>query len=119
MRNFRELKVWQGAHVLVLSVYRASARFPVSERYGLTDQMRKCAVSVPANIAEGIGRGSDADTARFLQMALGSAEELDYYFLLTHDLGYLDQSQHVYLAGEVSAVKRMLNAFVQRLTAEG
>ncbi len=82
MRNFRELQVWQKAHSLALSVYQVTATFPAHELYGLSSQMRRCCVSIPANIAEGCGRGSHAELAHFLQIARGSASELEYQLLL-------------------------------------
>ena len=88
MQDFRDLKVWQKAHNVVLAVYRASAEFPAAERFGLTSQLRRAAVSIPANIAEGCVRSSDADFARFLHISLGSASEVDYYLLLARDLKF-------------------------------
>lgn len=79
MQNFRDLKVWGKAHAATLLIYRATDGFPSTERYGLTSQMRRAAASIPANIAEGCGRASDADFARFLQIAFGSASELEYF----------------------------------------
>ena len=87
MKDFRELKIWQKAHALTLEVYRVTAESPRSELSGLTRQLRRAASSIPCNIAERCDRGSDADFARFLQMALGSASELEYQLLLCHDLG--------------------------------
>ena len=89
MPNFRKLDVWVDAHALVLDVYRVTSAFPREELFGLTSQMRRAAVSIPANLSEGCGRGSQAELARFSSNALGSANELDYFFLLAHDLGYL------------------------------
>ncbi len=86
MQNFRELKVWNKAHAVTLAAYSATESFPASERYGLTSQMRRAATSIAANIAEGCGRSSDADFARFLHVALGSASELEYLVLLARDL---------------------------------
>ena len=85
MKDFGDLKVWHEAHKLTLAVYRASAAFPREERYGLTAQMRRSAVSVPSNIAEGCGRRG-ADFGRFMQIAMGSACELEYQLLLARDL---------------------------------
>jgi four helix bundle protein len=89
MKSFRGLKVWHSAHQLTLAVYKATAKFPKEELYALTSQMRRAASSIPANIAEGCGRGTDADFGRFLQIALGSASELEYHLLLAFDLKLL------------------------------
>lgn len=79
MKGFRDLKVLENAHQLTLQVYKASASFPKEEMYGLTSQIRRAAASIPANIAEGRGRSSDAELGRFLQIAMGSASELEYH----------------------------------------
>lgn len=118
MRNFRELKVWEKAHHLTLGVYNASQSFPRDEIYGLTSQIRRSSVSVPANIAEGCGRNGDAELARFLQIAMGSASELDYHLMLARDLNLLNSSDYARLASEVGEVKRMLTSFVQKLKAD-
>ncbi len=89
MKNFKTLKVWQKSHELTLQIYKATAGFPKEEIYALTSQLRRAASSVAANIAEGCGRHGDADFARFLQIAMGSASELQYHLILAHDLGFL------------------------------
>ena len=88
MKDFRTLTVWQEAHQLTLSIYRVTKNFPKDELYGLTSQMRRCSASIAANIAEGCGRRGNAEFARFLQIASGSASELDYHLLLARDLGF-------------------------------
>lgn len=115
MQDFRKLKVWEKAHALALEVYRKTKDFPREERYELTRQMRRCATSIPINIAEGCGRGGGADLARFLQIAMGSASELDYTLILARDLGLLDGQNYKPLAGGVAEVKRMLTAFIKKL----
>ena len=115
MRDFRELKVWEKAHALTLNVYRTTAEFPKNEMYGLTSQIRRAASSIGANIAEGAGRNSRPDFARFLQIGLGSASELEYHLLLSRDLGYLESGKYQRLSGEVVEVKKMLTGFVQYL----
>jgi four helix bundle protein len=90
MRDFRELKVWRKAHELTLDVYRVTRAFPKEETYGLTSQIRRAAASVGANIAEGSGKNSRSDFARYLQIAIGSASELEYHLLLAKDLCYVD-----------------------------
>lgn len=119
MRDFRQLKVWEKAHALTLAVYRATVAFPRTELYGLTSQMRRSCVAIPTNIAEGCGRGSPADMARFLYMALGSASQLEYQLLLARDLQLLDASLHERLTNDTIEVKKMLATFVQKLKADG
>jgi four helix bundle protein len=109
------MQVWQKAHQLTLAVYQASALYPRTEIYGLTSQTRRAASSVPANIAEGCGRGSDKELARFLYIAMGSASELEYHLLLARDLEYLTTKSYVPLAEAVVEVKRMLTGFIHRL----
>jgi four helix bundle protein len=118
MRDFRELKVWEKSHQLTLAIYKATAKFPREELYGLTSQIRRSCSSIPANIAEGCGRGSEAELARFLQVAFGSASELEYHLLLAHDLSLLNGSDYDKLSGEVTEVKRMLTSFIQKLRAD-
>jgi four helix bundle protein len=110
--------VWQKAHQLALHVYSATSPFPHQELYGLTSQLRRAAVSVPANIAEGCGRTSDRDFARFLQIAAGSASELEYHLLLARDLQLLPNPTYACLHNEVNEVKRMLNSFGHNLIAK-
>jgi four helix bundle protein len=115
MGDFRNLRVWQRAHQLTLDLYGDTRTFPKEERYRLTSQLRRAAVSIPANIAEGCGRNGDTELARFLTIARGSASELDYFLLLAHDLGYLKSSRYEQLAEEVHGISRMLTNFVDRL----
>ncbi len=89
MKDFRHLKVWQKSHELTLAVYKATSLFPPDELYGLRSQIRRSCASIPANIAEGCGRNADGDFARFLQIAMGSASELEYHLLLVRDLNLL------------------------------
>ena len=115
MKDFRELKVWQKAHELSLALYRATATFPKEELYGLTSQIRRACSSIPANIAECCGRGSDADFARFLQVAMGSASETEYELLLSRDLGYLPPAEYAALQECTQEVKRMLSSLLKTL----
>ena len=116
MQDFRKLNVWQKAHQLTLSLYEAKRRFPEEERYGLKSQMRRCAASVPANIAEGCGRSKSGDFARFLEIASGSASELEYHLVLARDLGYIDNSTHEHLTAEAIQVKQMLASLTQKVS---
>lgn len=118
MKGFRDLKVWEKAHQCTLQVYKASTSFPREEMYGLTSQIRRAAASIPANIAEGCGRNSDAELGRLLQIAMDSASEPEYHLLLTRDLSLLAEEEHSQLAHEVCEVKRMLASFIQKLNAD-
>jgi len=119
MKDFRGLRVWEKAHALTLSVYRASAAFPTEERYGLTSQLRRAAASIAANIAEACGRSTDGDFQRFLTIALGSAREVDYFLLLSRDLGILKDEIYQCAYGDVSEVQRMLSSLIRRVGSEG
>ena len=118
MKDFRELKVWQKAHQLTLAVYEASRGFPREELYGLTSQVRRASASIPTNLAEGCGRSSDSEMARFCSMAMGSASELEYLLMLARDLGLLQHDQEQPLALATTEVKRMLASLIQKLTAD-
>ena len=118
MKNFKDLEVWVKAHQLTLEIYRVTQTFPRDELYGLTGQIRRSCASIPANIAEGCGRSGDAELARFLQIAMGSASELEYHILLARDLNLLNATDYDRLAGDVTMVKRMLASFIKRLTAD-
>ena len=108
MQDFRSLEVWRKSHRLTLELYRVTSRFPNSELYGLTSQIRRAAASVPANIAEGCGRYGNAELTRFLRIAIGSSSELEYHILLAHDLNYIDKQEHDELSKRVIEVRRML-----------
>jgi four helix bundle protein len=118
LKDFRELKVWGKAHQLTLDVYRATMTFPKDEQYGLTSQLRRAASSIPANIAEGCGRGSNIDFARFLQIAMGSASEVEYHLLLATDLNILTAAQHKHLELQIIEIKRMLSSLIQKIKAD-
>jgi four helix bundle protein len=100
-------------------MYQITASFPHEELFGLTSQFRRASASIPANIAEGCGRDSDADFRRFLQIAMGSASELEYHVLLSRDLGFVGAADYESLAEGITEVKRMLTGLIQRLKADG
>ena len=118
MRDFIKLKVWEKAHHLTLQVYRITKKFPSDERFGLTVQLRRAAASVPTNIAEGCGRDSERELARFMSIAAGSASEVEYQLRLACDLNYIQDEEYRELNQQVNEVKRMLNSFIQKLTAK-
>lgn len=113
MQDFRNIKAWQKGHQVVLEVYRATAKYPKDELFGLTSQTRRAVVSVTANIAEGCERGSDADFARHLQIAIGSAFEVDSLLLTARDLDLLSDDVYGPLNENVEELKRLLNGFLQ------
>jgi four helix bundle protein len=110
--------VWHKAHALTLRVDESTVAFPESERFGLTNQVRRAAASIPANLAEGCGRGSDADLRRYLNIAMGSASETEYHILLAHDLGFLAAPAFERLTTDVHEVKRMVASFISKLNAD-
>lgn len=118
MKDFRRLKVWDKSHNLTMNIYRDTENFPHHEVYGITSQLRRACVSIPTNIAEGCGRGSDSDMKRFMQIALGSASETEYLILLATELGYLSKEQSFELSSKMVEIKQMLSALIQRLKAD-
>ena len=110
MRNYKDLRVWEEAHRLTLTVYKTTQAFPKEERFGLTSQIRRASASIAANLAEGCGRRSDGEMGRFVQIAMGSGAELSYHLLLAKDLGFVNEEQHVELHASLERVLRMLSA---------
>ena len=108
MQNFRKLRVWQRAHTLTLAVYCSTKSFPASERYGLTAQLRSAAISIAANIAEGCGHNSDGSMRHHVQIATGSACEIEAELLVARDLDYLSTAAADDLIAQVAALRRML-----------
>lgn len=115
MQDFRKLRVWQASRPLTVAVYSAVKRFPIEERYGLAAQLRASVTSIGANIAEGFGRGTRADTARCLQIAIGSGGETLHHLITAMDLGYLTQGEFDELEGKVGPVRRMLTKLLFRV----
>ena len=115
LKNYRELKVWQKSYSLCLDIYRLTRVFPKEERYGLTSQIRRSAVSVPSNIAEGYGRKTTADYIRLLYIAYGSVCELETQILLSGDLNYIKVEKLEEIKGNISEVERMLKALITSL----
>jgi four helix bundle protein len=113
-RTFEDLVVWQKSHALVLGIYRLSTVFPKNEMYGLTSQIRRAAVSIPANIAEGFKKRGRSDKARFMNIAQGSLEETRYYLILARDLGYTNNNS---LLNQLEEVSRLLEAYSRTILA--
>ncbi len=115
MRNYEELEVWRKAHSLTVQLYEATAPFPRSEMFGLTSQIRRAAGSIGANLAEGCGRWNEVELARYVQIAMGSASELQNHLRLAKDLGFLSESAHSSLLKTVISIRQMLTALLQTL----
>lgn len=117
MQDFKNIEVWKKSHLLVKYIYRATESFPSSEVYGITSQLRRAAVSIPTNIAEGAAKGSNADFGRFLQIAFGSASEVEYLILLAFELNILKEDEYEQLNNQTVEVKKMLSGFIKKLKA--
>jgi four helix bundle protein len=115
-RRFKDLKVWEYAHEMVLKVYKMTAAFPAEERYALTSQMKRAALSVPANIAEGVGRKSSKEFAQSLIIARGSLSETEYYLLLAKDLNYISDDDYKKAILNIKEIGRMLNGLINSIS---
>ena len=117
MRDFRKIQVWEKAHRFVLQIYKVTSAFPKDELYGLTSQIRRAAASIPSNIAEGCGRDTQTELARFIHIAGGSASELKYQLILANDLGHIDDETYPNLDSEINEIQRMLYGFEKAVQA--
>jgi len=115
LKNYKELKVWQRSYQLCLEIYKTTKRFPKEETYGLTSQIRRSAVSIPSNIAEGYGRKTTLEYVRSLYIAYGSNCELETQMLLSGDLGYIEAAKSKKLQDDIGEVERMLKALIKSL----
>ncbi|KAA6430507.1 four helix bundle protein [Dyadobacter flavalbus] len=118
MKDFRVLRVWEKSHQLVLDIYAISKNFPKNELFGLVSQIRRSAVSIPSNISEGCGRLSDAELAKFMVIASGSASELEYQLLLSKYLHFLSLDEYEKLANDLTEIHKMLNSFIKKLNTK-
>ena len=115
MKDFRKLVVWEKAHNLVLFIYKVTKAFPNEEQYGLVSQIRRAATSTPTNIAEGCGKNTQPDFARYLQNAFGSMQEVQYLSFLSFELQYLNRDDYHQLEKDISEVKAMLTRLIQKI----
>lgn len=115
MKDYKNFTVWQKSHQLTLDVYKIVNDFPKEELFGLVSQMKRSSSSIPTNIAEGCGRNSDKDFARFLIIAFGSANELEYQFILSRDLNFIDAEMSENLMLQIEEIKKMLNSLISKL----
>jgi four helix bundle protein len=115
MRNYKKYIVWQKSHELVLCIYKVNRAFPKEELFALTSQMKRSSSSIPTNIAEGCGRGSDKDFCKFLYFSYGSANELEYQIILSIDLNFVNADEGQKLLNAIEEIKKMLNALITKL----
>lgn len=115
MQNYKDLKVWEKAHRFTLDVYEATKSFPKEEIYSLTNQLRRASSSIPANIAEGCGKNTQADFAHYLNISLGSSNEAEYFLILARDLKYLNEDSFANLFKIVNEVKAMLISLISKV----
>jgi len=118
MKDFRDLRVWDKSHRLTLRIYSVSANFPKYELYGLISQIRRCSASIGANVAEACGKRGNKAFQRYLQIASGSACELDYHLLLSRDLGFLAEADYGDLSKQLTEVRKMLTSLLQKIDTE-
>jgi len=115
MQNYKDLKVWEKAHHFTLSVYKITKAFPKEEIYSLTNQLRRSASSIPANIAEGCGKKSQAEFAHFLNISLGSANESEYFLILSRDLNYLSEDNFTVLFTTINEIKAIFISLITKV----
>lgn len=117
MKDYRNLKVWEKAHRVALRIYQLTKAFPKEELYNLTSQIRRSALSIPTNIAEGSGKFTNTDFAKFLQIALGSAHEVEYLILFSHELKLLPLEDFQSVSSEIGEIKAMLISLIKKIRA--
>jgi len=115
MRDFRKLKIWERSHAFTLNIYKTTKSFPKEELYGITSQLRRAAASIPTNIAEGCGKQTEKDFARYISISAGSTSETEYLLTLSTDLKYLNESHSKELIIEINEIKKMLNGLLIKI----
>lgn len=115
MRDFRQYSVWQKAIDFTTEIYKITSSYPSSEKYGLTNQLQRAAVSIASNIAEGASRTSEKDFAHFLEISLGSSFEVETQLLISKNLNYISEAQHSAIIKELDILQKQLNQFINRI----
>ena len=118
MKAYRKLKVWEKSHQLVLDIYKVTKQFPKEELFGITSQLRRASVSILNNIAEGCGRDSDRELKRFLVIANGSANEVEYLLYLSFSLGYITNEEYKKLENDVLEIMKMITSFKNKIKSD-
>ena len=115
MQDYKKLKVWKLSHNLVINLYKITSSFPANERFSLVSQIKRAAISIPANIAEGCGRGSNNDLARFIKISLGSAFELEYFIFLSVELKFITSENSENILSKIIEIKQMLSSLLKKI----
>ncbi|MBE98772.1 four helix bundle protein [Flavobacterium coralii] len=115
MKDYKKFLVWQKAHQLTLEIYRVTKNFPKSEQFNLISQINRASLSIPTNIAEGCGRESQKELIRFLYISSGSAHEMEYFLLVSKDLGFIEKDLYNKLNSEVNEIKKMLASLIRKI----
>tara|TARA_Y100000814_G_C12065729_1_gene311189 strand:- start:176 stop:541 length:366 start_codon:yes stop_codon:yes gene_type:complete len=115
MKDYKKFLVWQKAHQLTLEIYRVTKNFPKSEQFNLISQINRASLSIPTNIAEGCGRESQKELIRFLYISSGSANEMEYFLLVSKDLGFIEKDLYNKLNSEVNEIKKMLASLIRKI----
>lgn len=115
MRDYKKIEVWKRSHRLVLGIYTLTEQFPSDEKYGIISQLRRAALSIPTNIAEGCGRSTERELVRFMDIASGSASEVDYLLYLAMELKYIDQDRYEAAGGELIEIRKMISGYVKTI----
>ncbi len=115
MQNYKDLQVWKKSHEISLSIYKITQSFPKEEVFGLVSQLRRASVSIPTNIAEGSGRFTQKDFASFLQISLGSSQEVEYLILLSKELNYITEAEFILLDKSIGEIKAMLISLIKKV----
>ncbi|UXP31630.1 four helix bundle protein [Reichenbachiella agarivorans] len=115
MRDYKKYDVWKLGHELTLAIYKITDKFPESEKFRIVDQIRRAAYSIPSNIVEGCGRESDVEFKRYLVVSRGSANELEYFLILSRDLSFIDQTEFDVLFDQVNKVNRSITNLIKKL----
>lgn len=118
IKSYRDLNIWQKSKAYAVVIYKATERFPLHERYGLTSQMRRAVVSMPSNIAEGFRRGTRKEKLQFLRITYGSGAELETQLEISHELGYLTEADYKKLSSELNEIMKMMNKAINALESE-
>lgn len=118
MQDFKKIFFWKKSYEFSLRIYRETQAFPSDEKYGLTSQLRRAAISIPINIAEGAGRNSNKEFANFLQISIGSASEVECELMFARDLGYLDEDVYSFLDLELKQIRRMMYSYREAISKQ-